>query len=133
LGLIRTQELLAARRVDGAEQFFTRAYDFGFTKSPEETFQFWDKEKILSYVVYVIRKFQPDVIITRFPTTGEGGHGQHTASAILAVEAFGAAADPNRFPEQLQYVKPWQAKRLLWNTFNFGNTNPTSSDQFNID
>ena len=97
LGLIRTQELLAARRVDGAEQFFTRAYDFGFTKSPEETFQFWDKEKILSDVVFVIRKFQPDVIIMRFPTTGEGGHGQHTASAILAQEAFTAAADPKMF------------------------------------
>lgn len=133
LGLIRTQELLAARRVDGAEQFFTRAYDFGYTKSPEETFQFWDKEKVLSDVVFVIRKFQPDIIICRFPTTGEGGHGQHTASAILAKEAFTAAADPNRFPEQLQYVKPWQAKRLLWNTFNFGNTNTTSADQFKVD
>jgi len=133
LGLIRTQELLAARRVDGAEQFFTRAYDFGYTKNPEETFQFWDKEKILSDVVFVIRKFQPDIIIMRFPTTGEGGHGHHTASAILAVEAFTAAADPNRFPEQLQYVKPWQAKRLLWNTFNFGGTNTTSEDQFKLD
>ena len=84
LGLIRTQELLAARRIDGAEQFFTRAYDFGFSKTPQETFVKWDKEKILSDVVWVIRKFQPDVIITRFPTTGEGGHGHHTASAILA-------------------------------------------------
>ncbi|MBD0277555.1 MAG: PIG-L family deacetylase, partial [Flavisolibacter sp.] len=84
LGLIRTQELLAARRIDGAEQFFTRAFDFGFSKGPEETFTKWDREKILSDVVWVIRKFQPDVIITRFPTTGEGGHGQHTASAILA-------------------------------------------------
>ena len=133
LGLIRTKELLAARRVDGAEQFFTRAYYFGYTKSPEETFQFWDKEKVLSDVVFVIRKFQPDIIICRFPTTGEGGHGQHTASAILAKEAFTAAADPKRFPEQLQYVKPWQAKRLLWNTFNFGNTNTTSADQFKVD
>ena len=88
LGLIRTQELLSARRIDGAEQFFTRAYDFGFTKSPVETFQFWDKEKILSDVVWVISKFQPDVIIKRFPTTGEGGHGHHAASAILAGEAF---------------------------------------------
>ncbi|MFI5134899.1 MAG: PIG-L family deacetylase, partial [Chitinophagales bacterium] len=133
LGLIRTQELLAARRVDGAEQFFTRAFDFGYTKNPEETFLFWDKEKILSDVVFVIRKFQPDIIIMRFPTTGEGGHGQHTASAILAEEAFAAAADPNRFPEQLQYVKPWQAKRLMWNTFNFGGTNTTSEDQFKLD
>jgi LmbE family N-acetylglucosaminyl deacetylase len=134
LGLIRTQELLAARRIDGAEQFFTRAFDFGYTKSPEETFDFWNKEKILSDVVWVIRKFQPDVIITRFPTTGEGGHGHHTASAILAGEAFEAAADPNRFPEQIKYgVKPWQAKRLLWNTFNFGSVNTERPDQFQID
>ena len=131
LGLIRTQELLSARRIDGAEQFFS--YDFGFTKSPDETFTKWDKEKILSDVVWVIRKFQPDVIITRFPTTGEGGHGQHTASAILANEAFAAAADPTRFPEQLKFVKPWQVKRVMWNTFNFGSTNTTSSDQFQLD
>jgi len=133
LGLIRTQELLAARRIDGGEQFFTRAFDFGFSKSPEETFTKWEKEKILSDVVWVIRKFQPDVIITRFPTTGEGGHGHHTASAILSVEAFKAASDPTRFPEQLKYVKPWQGKRILWNSFNFGNTNLTSPDQFKFD
>jgi len=133
LGLIRTQELLSARRIDGAEQFFSRAFDFGFSKNPQETFQHWDKEKILSDVVWVIRKFQPDVIITRFPTTGEGGHGHHTASAILANEAFTAAADPNRFPEQLKYVQPWQTKRILWNTFNFGSTNTTSNDQFHFD
>lgn len=134
LGLIRTQELLAARRIDGGEQFFSRAFDFGYSKNPEETFTKWDREKILSDVVWVIRKFQPDVIITRFPTTGEGGHGQHTASAILANEAFTAAADPKRFPEQLKYVQPWQAKRILWNAFNFGNAaTPTSSDQFRLD
>lgn len=133
LGLIRTQELLAARRIDGAEQFFTRAYDFGFSKSPQETFTKWDREKILADVVWVIRKFQPDVIITRFPTTGEGGHGHHTASAILANEAFTAAADPARFPEQLKWVQPWQAKRILWNTFNFGGNNTTRPDQFTID
>ena len=133
LGLIRTQELLAARRIDGAEQFFSRAFDFGYSKSPEETFTKWDRDKILSDAVWVIRKFRPDVIITRFPTTGEGGHGQHTASAILANEAFAAAADPKRFPEQLKYVKPWQAKRILWNTFSFGNNNTTSPDQFKLD
>jgi len=133
LGLIRTQELLAARRVDGGEQFFSRAFDFGYSKTPEETFTKWDREKILSDVVWVIRKFQPDVIITRFPTTGEGGHGHHTASAILGNEAFAAAADPNRFPEQLKYVSVWQAKRVLWNTFNFGGTNTTGNDQFKID
>src|SRR5687768_2528683 len=133
LGLIRTQELLAARRIDGGEQFFTRAFDFGYSKNPEETFSKWHKEKILSDVVWVIRKFQPDVIITRFPTTGEGGHGHHTGSAILANEAFTAAADPNRFPEQLKYVQPWQAKRILWNTFNFGGNNTITPDQFKVD
>ncbi len=133
LGLIRTQELLAARRVDGGEQFFTRAYDFGYSKTPEETFNKWDKEKILGDVVWVIRKFQPDVIINRFPTTGEGGHGHHTASGILANEAFTAAADPSRFPEQLKYVSVWQAKRVLWNTFNFGGNNTTRDDQYKID
>lgn len=133
LGLIRTQELLAARRVDGGEQFFTRAYDFGFSKNPEETFTKWDKEKILSDVVWVIRKFQPDVIITRFPTTGEGGHGHHTASAILANEAFAAAADPNRFPEQLNYVSVWQVKRVLFNSFNFGGNNTITPDQYRLD
>ena len=133
LGLIRTQELLAARRIDGAEQFFTRAYDFGYSKTPQETFVKWNKEKILADVVWVIRKFQPDVIITRFPTTGEGGHGHHTASAILANEAFTAAADPNRFPEQLKFVQAWQAKRILWNTFNFGGNNTTNNEQFHFD
>jgi LmbE family N-acetylglucosaminyl deacetylase len=133
LGLIRTQELLAARRIDGAEQFFTRAYDFGYSKSPEETFTKWDREKILGDVVWVIRNFRPDVIVTRFPTTGEGGHGHHTASAILANEAFAAAADAKRFPEQLKWVQPWQATRIFWNTFNFGGTNTASTDQFKID
>ncbi len=133
LGLIRTQELLSARRIDGGEQFFTRAYDFGYSKTPEETFRKWNREKILSDVVWVIRKFQPDIIINRFPETGEGGHGHHTASGILANEAFAAAADPSRFPEQLQYVSVWQTKRVLWNTFNFGGNNTTSNDQFKVD
>ncbi|MEO9210742.1 MAG: PIG-L family deacetylase, partial [Ginsengibacter sp.] len=134
LGLIRTQELLSARRIDGAEQFFTTAFDFGYSKNPKETFKIWNEKKILADVVWLIRKFQPDVIITRFPTTGEGGHGHHTASAILAGEAFSAAADPTQFPEQFQYgVKPWQVKRLLWNTFNFGSVNTTNPNQFKID
>ena len=133
LGLIRTQELLSARRIDGAEQFFSRAYDFGFSKSSDEAMRIWGHDKILSDVVWVIRKFRPDVIITRFPTTGEGGHGHHTASAILAGEAYDAAADPAKFPEQLKYVSVWKAKRLLWNTFNFGSTNTTRDDQFKID
>src|SRR5437764_15065802 len=119
LGLVRTQELLAARRIDGAEQFFTRAIDFGFSKSPEEALRIWGHDEVISDVVWVIRRFRPDVIIMRFPTTGEGGHGHHTASAILAVEAFDAAADPARFPEQLKYVEVWKPKRLVWNSFSF--------------
>jgi len=134
LGMIRTQELLAARRIDGAEQFFTRAYDFGFSKSTEEALKFWDREKVLADVVWVIRKFQPDIIITRFPGDSRAGHGHHSASAVLANEAFVAAADPTKFPEQFAFgVKPWQAKRILWNTFNFGGNNTTSADQFKID
>jgi len=134
LGLIRTQELMAARRIDGAEQFFTRAYDFGFSKTTEEAMRIWEKDKILADVVWVIRRFQPDVIVTRFPEDSRAGHGQHSASAVLAHEAFKAAADPNVFPEQLKYgVKPWQAKRIVWNTFNFGGNNTTSNDQLNFD
>ena len=133
LGLMRTQELLAARRTDGAEQFFTRANDFGYSKNPDETFTFWNKDSILSDVVFAIRRFKPDVIICRFPTTGEGGHGHHTASAILALEAFDAAANPNKFPEQLKYTEVWQAKRIFWNTFNFGTTNTTAPNQLKID
>lgn len=115
LGLIRTQELLAARRVDGAEQFFTRANDFGFSKGPEETLKIWDKEKVLGDVVWAIRKFRPDVIICRFNIDGSGGHGHHTSSGILAREAFVLAADPTKYPEQLKYVQVWQAKRILLN------------------
>ncbi|QEC67425.1 PIG-L family deacetylase [Panacibacter ginsenosidivorans] len=134
LGLIRTQELLAARRIDGAEQFFSRAYDFGFCKTAKEAMETWGHDKILSDVVWVIRKFQPDVIITRFPGDERAGHGHHQASSLLANEAFKAAADPNMFPEQFKYgVHPWQAKRILWNTFNFGSVNTTDSTQFKID
>lgn len=134
LGLIRTQELLAARKIDGAEQFFTRANDFGFSKTANETFQIWNKDSILSDVVWIIRKFRPDVIITRFPPDSRAGHGHHTASAILAIEAFSAAADPKSFPQQLSHdVKPWKTKRLLWNTFNFGGNNTIKEGQLKID
>ncbi|MEO6830917.1 MAG: PIG-L family deacetylase [Chitinophagaceae bacterium] len=133
LGLLRTQELLAARRTDGAEQFFTRANDFGYSKSPEETFSIWNKNLVLADVVWTIRRFRPDVIITRFPTTGEGGHGHHTASAILASEAFLEAGDPTKFPEQLKYVSVWQPRRLFWNTFKFGSINTTAENQIKID
>ncbi len=119
LGVIRTQELLAARRIDGAQQFFTRAIDFGFTKTPAETFEKWGREAILSDIVWVIRRYQPDAIVLRFSGTPRDGHGQHQASAILGKEAYTAAADPARFPEQLQSVSAWQAKRLMWNSFNF--------------
>ena len=133
LGVIRTQELLEARKIDGAEQFFSRAIDFGFSKTAEEALKIWNKEKILSDAVWVIRKFRPDVIITRFPEDERAGHGQHAASSILAHEAFKAASDPRKFPEQLKYVQPWQAKRILWNTYNFGGNNTTSEDQLKID
>jgi LmbE family N-acetylglucosaminyl deacetylase len=133
LGMIRTQELLAARRTDHGTQFFSRAYDFGYSKNPEETFHFWNKDSVLADAVWVIRTFKPDVIVCRFPTTGEGGHGHHTASAIIAEEAFQAAADPTKFPQQLKYTTAWQAKRIVWNTFNFGGNNTTAPDQLKID
>ncbi len=119
LGVIRTQELLAARRIDGAEQYFTRAIDFGYSKTADEALEKWGREKILSDIVWVIRKFRPDIIVLRFSGTPRDGHGHHQASAILGKEAFFAAADKNRFPEQLRYVQPWQAKRLFWNLFSF--------------
>ena len=116
LGIIRTQELLAARRIDGAEQYFTRAIDFGFTKTADETLgSKWPREEVLGDVVWAIRRFRPDVIILRFTGTPRDGHGHHQASAILGREAFSAAADPTEFPEQLKYVKPWQARRLMTN------------------
>jgi LmbE family N-acetylglucosaminyl deacetylase len=124
LGVIRTEELLAARRIDHAEQRFTRAIDFGYSKSPEETLAIWGHQQVLGDVVWTIRRFQPDVIVTRFPVTGEGGHGQHTASAILAEEAFAAAGDPTKFPEQLRYVSPWSPRRIFWNRFSWRPIDP---------
>lgn len=115
LGVIRTEELLAARRIDGARQFFTRARDFGYSKSAEETLSLWGHEAVLQDIVQVLRSFQPDVVITRFDETPPN-HGHHTASAILAREAFAAAADPTRFPEQIESgLPPWSATRLLHN------------------
>ncbi len=117
LGLIRTQELLAARSVDGGNQFFTRANDFGYSKHPDETFNIWNKEDVLADAVWTIRKWRPDVIINRFDHRTPGTtHGHHTGSAIISVEAFDLAADPNAFPEQLEYVSTWQPRRLFWNT-----------------
>ncbi|RZK89762.1 MAG: PIG-L family deacetylase, partial [Pedobacter sp.] len=134
LGQIRTHELLAARKVDGAEQFFSRANDFGFSKTSDETFKIWGKQQILADAVWVIRKFKPDVIITRFPEDARAGHGHHAASAIIAREAFVAAADPKQFPEQLNKdVTVWKATRILWNTYNFGGNNTTAPDQLKMD
>lgn len=116
LGLIRTQELLAARRVDGGQQRFSRAIDFGYSKTPEESLAIWGHDTALADTVWAIRSLRPDVIISRFSLEAGFTHGHHTAAARLAEEAFTAAADPTRFPEQLEFVEPWAAERLLWNT-----------------
>ena len=115
LGLLRTQELLAARRLDGARQFFTRAIDFGFSKDYAKTIQIWGKQEVLSDVVRVIRTFRPDVIVTRFSPLPSGTHGHHTASAALALEAFKLSGNREAFPEQLTYLETWQPKRILMN------------------
>ncbi len=117
LGVIRTQELIEARKIDGGEQYFSRANDFGFSKNPDETLQIWDKDKVLSDVVWVIRNFRPDVIINRFDHRSPGTtHGHHTSSAMLSVEAFDKVNDAAVFPNQLQFTSTWQPKRLFFNT-----------------
>jgi LmbE family N-acetylglucosaminyl deacetylase len=124
LDVIRTEELLSARRIDGARQFFTRMRDFGYSKRADETLAKWGHDDALADVVWVIRTFQPDIIVTRFDEQPPN-HGHHTASAILAREAFAAAADPKRFPEQLRGgVVAWQADRLVWNTYRFNGATP---------
>ncbi|MBK9637267.1 MAG: PIG-L family deacetylase [Bacteroidetes bacterium] len=133
LGLIRTRELMAARTIDGGEQFFTRANDFGYSKTSDETLEFWEKEKVLEDLVYVIRKIKPDVIICRFPPDSRAGHGHHSSSAILAKEAFDAASDPKIFPYQVEEFGSWQVKRIYWNTFRFGSNNTTTEQQLKID
>lgn len=133
LGLIRTRELMAARAIDGGEQFFSRAYDFGFSKTPDETLTLWEREKVLEDIVTVIRNIQPDIIICRFPPDSRAGHGHHSSSAILAAEAFKAAADPKRFQVNTAQPTTWSAKRIYWNTFNFGSNNTTSEQQLKID
>ena len=132
LGLIRTHELLEARKLDGAQQFFTRAIDFGFSKNTTDTFKQWNADSITADVVWVIRKFRPDVIICRFPPTAAAGHGQHAASAVVAEKAFKLAGDKTAFPNQLKYVKVWQPKRLLWNTFRFGGFDTTAENQLKV-
>lgn len=117
LGVLRTQELLEARKIDGGKQLFSTAVDFGFSKNIKETFEFWNKDSILADVVWAIRKTRPDVIITRFHPGSDGKtHGHHTASAILAMEAFDLAGKSDAFPEQLKYVSTWQPKRVFFNT-----------------
>ncbi len=122
LGLIRTQELLASRRIDGAEQYFTRAIDFGYSKSAEETLARWGREETLADIVWVIRRFRPDVVVQIFAGTPADGHGHHQASAVLATEAFHAAGDASRFPEQFRWVEPWSAFRLLQGGWEHGKT-----------
>jgi LmbE family N-acetylglucosaminyl deacetylase len=125
LGVIRTEELLAARRIDGGRQYFSRAIDFGFSKDYRETLRIWDRQQVLSDIVRVIREFRPDVVIARFSPVPGGTHGHHTASTVLALEAFKLAGDPKAFPEQLDTLTPWQPKRILWNSGGFqrgGNT-----------
>lgn len=117
LGVIRTQELIEARKIDGGEQFFTRANDFGYSKNPDETLRIWDKDEVLSDMVYVIRKFRPDIIINRFDARTPGStHGHHTSSAMLSLEAFEKSADAKSYPAQLQLARTWQPKRLFMNT-----------------
>ena len=138
MGLIRTQELLQARRIDGAEQFFTRANDFGYSKNAKEAKAIWDEDKVFADVIWVIRNFKPDVIITRFPPNRNAGHGHHEASAMFAIETFKAAADPKRYPEQLKYVQPWQVKRVMWNSYSrrngrFSNLPPEGMENIQLE
>ena len=117
LGVIRSQELQMARSVDGGQQFFTRANDFGYSKHPDETLEIWDKEKVLGDLVYAIREFKPDVIINRFDHRTPGKtHGHHTSSAMLSVEAFDLSGDKSSFSKQLSLVDTWSATRQFMNT-----------------
>ncbi|MEM9261121.1 MAG: PIG-L family deacetylase, partial [Bacteroidota bacterium] len=117
LGTIRTQELLAARRADGGQQFFSRANDFGYSKHPDETFNIWDRDQVMADVIWTIRKFRPDITINRFDHRSPGRtHGHHTSSAMLSVEAHGLSGDPAIHPEQLEYYETWQPTRVFFNT-----------------
>ena len=125
LGVIRTQESLAARRVDGARQFFSRAFDFGYSKTPEETLRIWDHQQVLADTVRIIREFRPDVLVARFSPPPANTHGHHTASSIIAQEAFKISNDPKSFPEQIaEGLMPWQPKRILFNGGGGAATNP---------
>ncbi len=119
LGVIRTHELSEARKIDGGIQFFSRATDFGYSKTPEETFKIWKKKKVMGDLIYVIRKFQPDLIITRFNTETGKTHGHHTASALLANEAIELSNDSNESYQQLPYLNLWKTTRVVWNASAF--------------
>ncbi len=129
LGIIRTQELLAARRIDGGRQFFTRANDFGYSKNTKETQKIWQREEVLGDVVWTFRTFRPDIILLRFPPDKRAGHGHHTTSAILAIEAFKLAADPNAYPTQLKYVDTWKPGKIFMNTGRWWNTSISADDE----
>ncbi len=132
LGLIRTHELLEARKIDGAEQFFTRAIDFGFSKNYQETFKHWDKDTLTGDAVRVIRQFRPDVVICRFPPDTMAGHGHHASSAIIGAAAFKAAGDASQYREQLSECAVWQPRRILFNAFRFGSFNTTTEDMYKL-
>jgi LmbE family N-acetylglucosaminyl deacetylase len=131
IGVIRTQELLAARRIDGGRQFFSRAVDFGFSKDFRETLRIWDRQQVLSDIVRVIRQFRPDVLITRFSPVPGRTHGHHTASTVLALEAFKLAGDPKAFAEQ--GLEPWQPKRIVWNESIYQQDDVSGAQQVRID
>jgi LmbE family N-acetylglucosaminyl deacetylase len=132
LGVIRTEELLAARKLDGAEQYFTRAFDFGFTRSVEETLQKWNKEEVLGDMVRVIRKMRPLVVVNGFSGTARDGHGQHQVAGLLTPEAVKAAADPNRFPAQItqEGLQPWQVLKVYGRVF--GNVERGARAEFDV-
>jgi LmbE family N-acetylglucosaminyl deacetylase len=133
LGVARTQELLAARRLDGGRQFFTRAIDFGFSKNPTETLAIWDRQQVLGDVVRIIRRFKPDVVITRFSPEQTNTHGHHTASAILGRDAFKLSGDPNAYPDQVQSLGVWQPKRIFMNAGGGGRGGANAAGTIRID
>lgn len=133
LGLIRSHELLAARQLDGADQFFGRAVDYGFSKNPEEAFTIWDRERLIGDVVWIYRTYRPDVVICRFPKDSMAGHGQHSVSAIVAEDAFRRSASPAAFAEQLLHTTPWQPRRLLLNAYRFGTRSTIREGMFRLD
>ncbi|MCE2846312.1 MAG: PIG-L family deacetylase [Sphingobacteriales bacterium] len=133
LGLIRTRELMSAREIDGGTQYFTSAVDFGYSKTSDETLRKWNHDRVLEDLVRVIRTVQPDVIICRFPPDKRAGHGHHAASAILAEEAFRIAGDSAAYSQNPGFPSPWQARRIVWNTFRFGSNNTITANQPWID